>query len=291
MVNSPLACQPTLTYSGRVIASDASVVPTPTVQISDRLRGFRVPHRVCHQHATARVATVRTASLAASLIVLLVFAGCAGQSPPQVVVSYASTPAPPLLAPAVATPTAGRLRPTRIPTDLPPIRPTRPGPTVLPTTLDTPATIATPFLVEPTPLATAAQTGAPPDAASDDTPPSVSPSPAAEIANPSPTVDVVTRASTATGVSPSATSTSSSLAGPTGIPGQVPESQGQFVTSSSRSSRYYYARADTGWRRIHPDHRAWFLTAEALLRAFPGRVLHGSATPTPGVRATATATG
>lgn len=76
---------------------------------------------------------------------------------------------------------------------------------------------------------------------------------------------------------PSPTVTS---AAPAGFPGQVSENLGAFVTSTGHSS-YYYARSDTGWHRIHPENRAWFLTADALLRAFPGRTLHATRTPTP----------
>lgn len=61
---------------------------------------------------------------------------------------------------------------------------------------------------------------------------------------------------------------------PSTIPGQVSADRGQFVTTSSPESRYYYARSDPGWHRIHPEHRVWFQTAAALERAFPGRELH-----------------
>jgi hypothetical protein len=69
--------------------------------------------------------------------------------------------------------------------------------------------------------------------------------------------------------------------------GQVPEAQGTFVTSNSRSSRYYYARDDNGWHRIRSDHRIWFANEGDLKKAFPGRVLHAAVasratrTPTP----------
>jgi hypothetical protein len=70
------------------------------------------------------------------------------------------------------------------------------------------------------------------------------------------------------------------------VPGQVSESQGQFVTSSSRTSRYYYARDDNGWHRIHADHRIWFASEEDLKNAFPARALHLAKS----TRATRTAT-
>jgi len=67
----------------------------------------------------------------------------------------------------------------------------------------------------------------------------------------------------------------------TGFPGQVSADRGLFVTSSGKTAKYYYARGDNGWHRIHASNQVWFLTVDALLRAFPGRKLHLGRTPTP----------
>jgi hypothetical protein len=72
------------------------------------------------------------------------------------------------------------------------------------------------------------------------------------------------------------TATVASATPATDIAGNVTEAQGRFVTSSSRSSRYYYARGDSGWHRIHPDHQVWFASEDDLKNAFPGRILHSA---------------
>jgi hypothetical protein len=56
--------------------------------------------------------------------------------------------------------------------------------------------------------------------------------------------------------------------------GEVPATDGLFVTSASRSSKYYYSREDTGWHRIKPENQIWFRSEADLLRAFPRRALH-----------------
>ncbi|HVC34717.1 MAG TPA: hypothetical protein VNL16_14500 [Chloroflexota bacterium] len=231
-------------------------------------------------------------AIAPALVVLLAVIGCASQPPPPVVISYSSTPLPAEIAIAPTTPTpTRRRRPTRLPTATPSSVQSPSAPTVT--------------AAQPIP---AAATLAPTSAFVTSAPASVVPTPAdpanpdttlptdTEAAVPSPTdsstapVDatatstlpaVVTDTPTlspsvAPSLSPSATRIASS-----GFPGEVSEDAGLFVTSSSHSSRYYYAKADTGWHRIHVDNRVWFLTADALLRVFPHRLLHGAPTPTP----------
>jgi hypothetical protein len=83
-----------------------------------------------------------------------------------------------------------------------------------------------------------------------------------------------------TGASPTATATLAAAA-PATIAGAVPADQGTFVTSDSKTARYYYSRDDNGWHRIHADHQVWFRTADDLLRAFPNRVLHAAPTRRP----------
>jgi hypothetical protein len=56
------------------------------------------------------------------------------------------------------------------------------------------------------------------------------------------------------------------------------EAQGLFVTSTTSSAKYYYGVDDSGWHRIHADHRKWFQTAADLLRAYPGRIPHPAPT-------------
>ena len=71
-------------------------------------------------------------------------------------------------------------------------------------------------------------------------------------------------------------------------PGQVAEADGRYVTSSSRSDRYYYSVDEKSWDRIRADHRVWFRTIDDLLRAFPDRIAYtgrsprATRTPTPG---------
>jgi hypothetical protein len=163
----------------------------------------------------------------------------------------------------------------------------------------------------PNPAGITSSTGAPgadesdaPDgtdpSTTDGTPPSATPSPAASRLDPTRTatpdlpdssdvadtpiaaVDTPQSSSTPSRRGPTATSRSR---GPTPtrtpFPGEVSASQGVFVTSDSKRSKYYYARDDKGWHRIKEDHQVWFRTAEALLRAFPGREPHPYRTPTP----------
>jgi hypothetical protein len=78
------------------------------------------------------------------------------------------------------------------------------------------------------------------------------------------------------------------VAGSAAVANQVSADQGQYVTSDSARSRYYYARDDTGWHRIHAEHQVWFRTVADLLAAFPHRKLHLARTRHP--RATRTPT-
>jgi hypothetical protein len=183
----------------------------------------------------------------AVLFVLAFAVGCSTSRSPEVVVSYAGTPGSAI---GTATPPA-------------PVA-ARPAPT---------STRARKVRT-PSPSAQAETPGDPPDAesTSSDAASSDAPGAAPTTAQPASSPVVVrSPATTASKVTP--------------IPGSVPESQGQFVTSDSRDAKDYYALADSGWHRIHPDHRVWFATEADLLRAFPGRALHPSrspgSTPTP----------
>jgi hypothetical protein len=186
---------------------------------------------------------------------IAVLVACGGQPPPPVVVEYS------------ATPSAVRVKPLSTAPSQPPLRrPTR-NP-ILATAADgeaeSSAVATAPGGATTTDLATVSTTAPTetptPDDLEDEAEP---PSSTAVTAVVTPTISV----------------------GP--LAGQVPESQGQFVTSNSRSSRYYYAKDDAGWHRIRPDHQVWFATADALLAAFPGRSLHfargsrSTRTPTP----------
>ena len=229
---------------------------------------------------------------------------CAPAEPP-LVISYDATPR---AVPTVVTPTPRSRRPTRLPTPTQGRSPTQPPLVVVSFSTETPypsseSAVQTPdaspadAALDETPLPAAGFTADDPTAGAEprltpaaatvvsSTPPvpnltavpvsgsvPVSPAPAFPISPPRPSATSVAHP-TATPVRPAATA----------IPGRVPEEQGQFVTSDSRGARYYYQRADPGWHRIHPDHRVWFLTAEALLRVFPDRIPHP--TPTRAVRA------
>ncbi len=182
----------------------------------------------------------RTAVIAAALI-LVATTGCTGTAPPQVVISYSTTPMPAEFVVPTPSPTPTR---TRRPARAPSPSPSR-------------AVSSTGTAVVPPDLATSGTTSR-----SNET----------SVESPAAGAKDRTAQSTPT-LGPSYTATS--------VPGQVPEDQGVFVTSSSRGSRYYYARDDGGWHRIQPENRVWFLTAEALLRAFPDRILHDGTTATP----------
>jgi len=87
-----------------------------------------------------------------------------------------------------------------------------------------------------------------------------------------------------------AVATTSPKASGTPFPGQVSEDQGVVVTSLSRSSKYYYMRSDTGWKRIRSENRVWFMNVADLLRAFPRRTLHQAKSSGAGTRRRRTAT-
>lgn len=195
-------------------------------------------------------------------LISFLLAACAGQPPSQAIISYATTPAPAELA-LLPSPTPARAhRPTRLP-----LASRRRGSPAAPldvTTTPAAGTLATPALGEPTvPLA---------DQPAGSAAPALSDQPPAARLPPDSTTPTGSAESAAT---PSGVSTS-----PTSVSGQVSEAQGQFVTSSGHSARYYYARTDTGWHRIRADRRVWFLSPEALLAAFPGRILHLHHPPT-----------
>lgn len=65
---------------------------------------------------------------------------------------------------------------------------------------------------------------------------------------------------------------STRVATPGHVPGEVDASVGRFVTSDSRSTRYFYARADARWHQIRAIHQKWFASVEDLLKAYPNRV-------------------
>ncbi|MBX6770216.1 MAG: hypothetical protein IRY83_00665 [Chloroflexi bacterium] len=245
----------------------------------------------------------RTRWIAFVLGAALTAGACAPAEPP-LVISYDATPP---AVPTIVTPTPRPRRPTRLPTPTQGRSLTEPPPVVVSFSTETPYPPSEPAgqtsdaspadaALDETPLPAAEFTADDPTAGAEPRPTPAAPpalpsmpsgpdrtavvagsipvSPAAAFPSPPsrPSATPVVRP-TATPVPPAATA----------IPGRVPEEQGQFVTSDSRGARYYYQRADPGWHRIHPDHRVWFLTAEALLRVFPDRIPHP--TPTRAVRA------
>ena len=75
------------------------------------------------------------------------------------------------------------------------------------------------------------------------------------------------------------------------VPGEVDASVGLFVTSDSKSTRYFYARADSRWHRIRAIHQKWFASIANLLKAFPNRAPPAPRTPRPtAIRRTPTPT-
>lgn len=244
-----------------------------------------------------------------ALVLLLALGGCAQQAP-AVVIGYSSTPSP-VIIPATATPKSARQRrPTRIPSTLTSPTLSRPATPELASPVPAPASGAAPprptdLTAPPTAAPGTASTESDPNATDDLTPPvapvadapntpadpatptaappvatSIDLNPSA-IANPTPSAVPATDTPTPGASVAIATASPTSAGSPaSGFPGQVSADQGQFVTTSSKTSKYYYARDDKGWHRIHADHQVWFLTADALLRAFPGRQLHAGPTPT-----------
>ena len=53
--------------------------------------------------------------------------------------------------------------------------------------------------------------------------------------------------------------------------GAVSATEGQWVTSKDRSTRYYAPKNSNYWQTWVESNRVWFRTLEDLLRAFPNR--------------------
>jgi len=259
-------------------------------------------------------------------VVVLLGVACAPSAPRDIVVRFETTPRPAVVLPTPTPIRSVVRRPTRLPTTVANEQTSRTsaadpnvdqlgvvGPAPTSSTagppVDSPSGATAPAHTSPT--AASASLSDPPTAARTASPLAIetvriestavsraiattdaSPAPdgqstdAAAVAVGAPTVPTPSLAPALTPVStvtPLPTTTPAS----TVIAGEVPESQGLFVTSRRHGSRDYYSREDTGWHRIHPTNRVWFVSADDLLRAFPDRVLHAvrtlmaTRTPTP----------
>lgn len=230
----------------------------------------------------------------ASVTLLL---ACSPAVPPEIVIAYDATP-PPILPTATVRPTFTRIRePT--PTRTPRASPTsRPSPTPLTLAVST-TPMATPSFIEPQDEASDLDDARPSDDAglpstpvppppssaavsAAKTPISLPPAPASDAPRPASPISTAPEPAPTpmpappppptVARPPTATRGPSPTPGP--FPGQVTEVEGAFVTSRTPSARYYYAKDDSGWHRIHPENRVWFGTADDLLRAFPKRAFH-----------------
>ena len=58
---------------------------------------------------------------------------------------------------------------------------------------------------------------------------------------------------------------------PAATAGLVSEAEGEWITSSHGSARYYYHKTDPRWKELVPENRRWFRTVEELLAKYPER--------------------
>jgi hypothetical protein len=265
----------------------------------------------------------RRQELAALVIVLLALAGCGPARDTPYDVSFAQTPV--RITQRLQTPAPSPRRPTRIPAiTAPAVGPSvpAPGPGVSsispgvpagtpavgetsngsvdastpgpqPPEVDSPGSSAPPGSAGAPTAVSASQplaVVAPSATAEPALPPSTNPTPVLpEIVTVSPALAAaaVGSATTTAGLAPVRTPVPVAT-GAAAYPGQVVEAEGRYVTSNSRSARYYYSVDEKSWDRIHADHRVWFKTVDDLLRAFPGRIAYtgrsprATRTPTPG---------
>lgn len=105
-----------------------------------------------------------------------------------------------------------------------------------------------------TPAPTPTPTPTPSPAAS----PSPTPTPATESPIPSPSLTATDTPAPTTEATAAPEKTANDLA-----------AEGEWVTSSYRTAKYYYHRSDSRWKRL--KHQVWFDTVEDLLAAFPNR--------------------
>jgi hypothetical protein len=244
----------------------------------------------------------RSRRLVPLLACLILVVSCSPARDASFDITFVQTPAPARR--TVATITPNPRRPTRIPTvTAPAVGPPvlAPGPAVSSTAPGVP-TDSTPPAVGPGGPANAATPGphqmeADPPGASG-TPGSAG-APAAASGSQPAAIATVPPAPATVAVAPAAAPGGSVLVqtpvpaapvapGAVVYPGQVAEADGRYVTSSSRSARYYYSVDEKSWDRIGADHRVWFRTIDDLLRAFPDRIAYtgrsprATRTPTPG---------